>query len=85
MVLFVMFCRVCDGMFYWILDGCNCFMFCLTRFASIVWHRWGLDFDVPIGLGSYSCVREILSGLGWHMSCFHLDIVCGWVAVCSAQ
>ena len=73
-----------DGIFDFILDGCNCFMFCLTRFERCL-ASWGLDFDLPIGLVSYSCVGGNLCGLGSHMSYFHLDIVCGLVAVCSAQ
>ena len=65
------------------MDAIDSFLFdivCKRCLAS-----WDLDFHLPIGFGELFMCSGNLSGLGWRMSYFHLDIVCGWVAVCSAQ
>ena len=41
-----------DGFFDGILDGCNCFMSCLTLFTSVAWHCGDWIFELDIGLGS---------------------------------
>ena len=46
-----------DGIFDGILDGCNCFMSCLTLFARVVWHCGDWIFELDIGLASNLHVR----------------------------
>ena len=78
-------CGFCvgDGIFDWILDGCNCFMSCLTLFTTL----FGI---VGIGFLSWTLVWRAIYMFGGIerfvlvQVFFHLDIVCVCVAVCSA-